>query len=170
MWALILKLLSPKKIAGAEAGIICVVLVFAWNQHDRMKTQRAELETVRSSLEHPKVVEIVKTITVQGPIRIVRRIVERPSGEKETTIEETHEAVSATISSSSESSPVSLSSLASVPRTDRYLLTFGLNRLSKDLDGKALFVGYSIKNRVDIQAGVIKKDSTSPWLLATLRF
>lgn len=164
-----LKLLSPKGIAWTEAAIIVLVLAFVWNNHQRMKTERAEFETVRSSLEHPKIVERVKTVTIQGPVRIITKIVEKPSGEKETTIDENREEVREANDESLLSTPVALISIMPRARTDRFLLTFGLNRLSKDLDGKALFAGYSIKNRVDLQAGVIKKETTSPWLLLTIR-
>ncbi len=56
------------------------------------------------------------------------------------------------------------------PRTDRYLVSVGLNRLTPTFDGKALFVGYGFKNRIDVQIGGIEHDGFSPWVLTTFRF
>lgn len=65
--------------------------------------------------------------------------------------------------------PVPLSETVA-PRSDRWLVSAGLCRLSSDYHGKALLVGYGFRNRVDVQAGLTNDDRTRLWALATFRF
>lgn len=130
----------------------------------------AQLSTAKLVYLHPQRIKKLAHRKETGPVRIVTRYIERPNGERETFIDETHGVVVETDISSEESKPISIAETLTPPRTDRYLLTFGVNRLSSDLQGKAILVGYGFKNRLDIQAGIIRRDETSPWILATFRF
>jgi len=149
-------------IITLSAGI-CILYAYVHEQN----VQLANAKLVYGNPAHT--VKIVRR-TETGPVRIVTRYIERPSGEKETITEETRAPVVETQTTAEETKPVPLSVALASPRTDRFLVTLGLNRLTADVDGKALFVGYSIKNRVDIQAGGIEHDGWSPWILATARF
>lgn len=141
------------------------VLLYAY-----IHEQNVQLATAKLVYQHPQ--RTVKTAKRKetGAVRIVTRYVERPSGEKETTIEETRGPVIETDVTSEETRPISIAETLKPARSDRYLLTLGVNKLSMDGEGKALLVGYGFKNRLDLQAGILHRGETSPWVFATIRF
>jgi hypothetical protein len=120
----------------------------------------------RLAYEHPQVKEVVRTVRVEGPVRIRTVVVEKPSGEKQTTTEETREPVVETNDTARESTPI----LAG--RTDRWLVTLGSDRLKLDGAGKMAMVGYGFGNRVDVQAGIVNTEGAGLWkgVSVTLRF
>lgn len=142
-----------------------VVLLYAY-----IHGQNIQLAEARLVYANPRTVTKIVRHREVGPVRIVTRIVERPSGEKETVIQEDRGAVTESETNATASTPVPISTALAQPRTDRYLLTLGVNRLTLDADGKALFVGYGFKNRLDVQIGGVEHDGFSPWVLATIRF
>lgn len=163
----ILKLLKFKRWReGAIAGLVvaCLALLVHWKKTD------SELKQAKLAYENPQVKEVVRWKTVTGPVRTVTKIVERPGGERETVIDATTATVTTDYGTETERTPVPTGVILTPHRTDRYLLTFGVNRLSRDLDGKAILVGYGFKNRLDLQAGVVHRNETSPWVFATFRF
>jgi hypothetical protein len=151
---------------GAIGGLLlaALFLLVQWKKAD------AELKKARLAYENPAIKEVVRVVRIAGPVRTITRIVERTTGDRETVIEETRSAVSETNDVATESTPIPVATILAEHRSDRYLLTFGVNRLSLDSEGKAIMVGYGFKNRLDIQAGVIHRGETGQWLLATLRF
>jgi len=160
------------KFAGVDFKRISIIalVVAAGLLYAYIHGLNVQLEQAQLVYQNPRVVtKIVKRREV-GPVRIITRVVERPSGERETTIEESRGPVIETENEATETTPVPLSIALAPLRTDRYLLSAGFNRLSADFDGKALFVGYGFKNRLDVQVGGIKKDGLSPWVLTTFRF
>ena len=142
---------------------VCILYAYIHEQNVQLATTRLVYTHPRQSINKSKRKEI-------GEVRIVTRYIERPSGEKETTIEEVRGAVIETEITDQKNEPVPISETLMPARMDRYLLTIGVNRFSSDFDGKALFVGYGFKNRMDIQIGGIERNGFSPWLLATIRF
>ena len=164
----LLPLLPLKFWREGAIGALMILVTVSVSQCHRRST---EVSKLKLAYLNPAIKEVIKTIRVAGPVQIRTVIVERPSGEKETTIDETHAEVRETNDESSESAPVPVNIVLPTVRQNRWLLTFGVNRLSKDFDGKAFLAGYGWANRIDIQVGAIRKDDdTSPWLLTTFRF
>lgn len=109
-----------------------------------------ELNEAKLVYEHPKVVQSVRV--VQGPVRIVTRVIERP-GEKEMVVVEERGQVTA--ESRQESTPEPLASILKPVRTDRWLLGLSLHGPSpSDAGSYRVLAGYSFKNRLDLFAGV----------------
>lgn len=160
----ILKYVTPRDYVIGGFGICIIYMATMWHGAS------VELKKAKLVYENPQVKTVEKIVYRQGPVRIVTKIKEIPGGGKETTIEEDRSATTNEVVSNSESAPVPISVALAEPRTDRYLLSVGMNRLTPDFDGKALFVGYGFKNRLDLQVGGIQHDGFSPWVLATLRF
>lgn len=131
---------------------------------------RVELQKVKLVYDHPQIKYVDRVVEKIGPVRIRTVIIHQPTGETKTEIVEDRGEATTETMSSKDSTPIALSVTLKEPRTDRYLLTLGVNRLMPDFDGKALFVGYGWKNRFDLQVGGIQHDGFSPWALATFRF
>jgi len=171
MWLFLQKTFNLKTLAGVQTFVIILVLVYAWTNHERLKTQRTELDTARAALEHPATIEKIKTVTVQGPVRVITKIVERSTGEKETTIDETREPVIETNQAESESKPVSLESILPRARTDRWLVGADLRSWSPStIEAYTFYGGYSFKNRVDVMLGGGRPDKFEGHLLVVARF
>lgn len=155
---------NPQRITIITLSV-GLVLLYAY-----IHEQNVQLSTAQLVYKNPSRIARVAKKRETGMVHIITRYIERPSGEKETTIEETHDPVVETTVTSDETTPVAIAYALAPIRSDRYLVSVGFNKLSLGADGKALFVGYGIKNRVDIQVGGVQHDGFSPWVLATLRF
>ncbi len=164
MISFILQKIGARDYIIGGMGIALVYCGTMWHQSS------TELKKAQIVYSHPEVKTVEKIVYKQGPVRIVTKIREVPGGAKETTIEEDHGAITSEVTTSSTSTPIPIAITLAEPRTDRYLVSFGLNRLTADFDGKAFFVGYGFKNRIDVQIGGIEHDGFSPWVLTTLRF
>lgn len=160
-------LLLLKRWRESAIGLLVILLAFFVTQWKRSDT---ELKQARLVYENPQVKTVEKVVYRQGPVRIKTIIVKEKDGNETTTVEEVRDPATTETIASAESTPIPLSITLAPARTDRYLLTFGVNRLSSDFDGKAILVGYGFKNRLDLQAGIVHRDETSPWIFATLRF
>lgn len=144
---------------------IGVCLLYAY-----VHEQNVQLATAKLVYSNPQRSTKTKKSKETGAVRIVTRYIDRPTGERETIIDETRGPVIETETVSDETKPVPIAIALAQPRTDRYLVSAGMNRLTPDFDGKAFFVGYGFKNRLDIQVGGVQHDGFSPWVLTTLRF
>lgn len=160
----ILKYITPRDYVIGGLGVCVIYLATMWHGAS------VELQKAKIVYEHPEVKTVEKIVYKQGPVRIKTVVVKEIDGSQVTTVEEERAGDTSETVRGSESTPVPLSVVLAPVRTDRYLLTVGINRLTPDFDGKALFVGYGIKNRVDIQIGGVQHDGFSPWILTTLRF
>lgn len=131
---------------------------------------RAELEKARLVYDHPQVIEKVRTVTVQGPTRVVTRIVKEPQKEIVEKIE--YRDVYFTVDESgSESKPVPLSTAMVSPRSDRWLLGAALiNASPKEGENWRALAGYSFRNRVDVVNGLGYDDGLEYQLQVLLRF
>lgn len=161
--AFILKYITPRDYVIGGMGLVLIYSFTMW--HDAS----VDLKKARLVYLHPSTQVVEKIVYKQGPVRIVTQIKDI-SGGKETIITEERGAVSNEILTSSSSAPISLAIAMREARSNRYLLTLGLNRLTPDFDGKALFVGYGFRNRFDIQVGGVEHNGFSPWFLTTVRF
>lgn len=164
MIPVILKYLRPKDYAIGGLVIVLILVVTQWHK------DATELKKAKLVYENPSVKTVEKIVYRTGPVRIKTVVVREKDGDEITTIDEEHEATSTETSSAKETAPVALSITLAPARTDRYLFSVGLNKLSMDMDGKAFFVGYGFKNRLDVEVGGVNKDGWSPWVLTTLRF
>lgn len=158
------KQLGIKDYAIGGMSIVVIYCVTMWHQSS------VELKKAQVVYAHPQIKTVEHIVYREGPVHIVTKIVEVPGGQKETVITEDRAPVTNEIVSSSTSTPIPLAVALIEPRTDRYLVTLGMNRLTADFDGKALFVGYGFKNRLDVQVGGVEHNGFSPWVLATIRF
>lgn len=159
-----LKSIGPRDyvIVGLGAGLLYFITMWHAASVDLKKTQLV--------YQNPEVKTVERIVYKQGPVRVITKIKEIPGKEIETIIVEERAPVESETFTSSTTTPVPLSIAMAPVRSDRYLLTLGVNRLTADTDGKAIFVGYGIKNRFDIQVGGVEHDGFSPWLLGTVRF
>ena len=141
---------------GAWAAVLALV-AYCYLQHVALRN--AELV-----YQNPRKVERIRTVKVQGPVRIVTRTVE-VAGRKETTTEETRGAVIETTAVDRLAEPV----FPPAPRSDRWLVGASINPLRYgELQSYTGYAGYSIRNRVDLCAGVT--GGGRPSVLAMLRF
>lgn len=161
-------LLLLKNYFNKNSLIIVLGIGLIWAAADAYR-QRQEVKRIGLVYQNPSIKTVERVIYKEGPVKIVTKIVKE--GPKETTeITEERAPTVKTTETGVERKPVPLNQTMIPSRTDRYLLTAGFNRLTADLDGKALFIGYGVKNRLDVQVGGIEHDGFSPWVLATVRF
>ncbi len=161
---LLLKNISARDyiIGGLILGLVyCMTM---WH------SDSVELKKTKLVYQNPQIKTVDRIVYKQGPVRTKTVIVKEKSGDEVTTIEEVRAPVEATNESTTDKTPISLAETMKPLRTDRYLVSVGLNRLSMDFDGKAMFVGYGFNNRLDVMVGAMNHDGVSPWALATFRF
>lgn len=158
------------KYVGVRESVIGVLLVGLFWVGNMWHGASVELQKAKIVYEHPQIKTVEKIVYKQGPVRIKTVVVKEKDGSEITTTEEDRAAVTTETNNLNESAPVALSKTLAPARTDRYLLSIGANRLSADVDGKAIFAGYGWKNRFDLQVGGVQHNGFSPWVLATLRF
>lgn len=161
-------LLVLKRYFNKNTLIVVMVVGLGWAVTDAYR-QRQEVRRIELVYKNPSIKTVERVVYKEGPVRIVTRVIKE--GTKETTerIEDRSPTVK-TIETGREQAPVPLDQTMVDERTDRYLITAGVNRFSSDFDGKALFVGYGFRNRLDVQVGGVDRDGFSPWVLATVRF
>lgn len=150
--------LDLKKIARAGyLGLLVALAVYAYLQH--VALEKAEL-----AYHNPRQTVRVQKIVVQGPTRIVTRVVE-VEGRKETTTEEVRGPVFEAMDRAFLTEPV----FPPAPRQDRWLVGASLNPFHTGRpDQWTALAGYSFRNRVDLCAGATM--TGSPRLLVMLRF
>lgn len=163
MFLLLLKQVVSKN--GVIVGLVTVIILSVSSSY----RDHQELKKIQSVYANPEIKTVEHIVYREGPIKIVTKTIIQKDRTYTVTTEERSPVI---ILSDSETAktPIPIAVTMAAARTDRYLLTVGLNRLTPDFDGKALFVGYSIHNRFDFQVGGIQHDGFSPWLLATVRF
>lgn len=176
MWTLLLSSLKPSatKVAALQAGVIVVILLYAFNQHDQLKTERSRLAVAEVALLHPKTVtkEVIKT--VQGPTKTVYKYVWKPDGTKESTVEQFSEGFSESRDSSAKSDPSSVDKVAGksiMTRQSRWLAGLDLKDFSPNsYHSYTLYAGFSFQNRLDLLAGARIDGGVEPHLMAVVRF
>ena len=137
-----------KAVHTASVFVIVTLATFIYKLH----VQVTEAKLVYT---HPTIVERIRTERVEGPVRIVTKIVELPSGEKETTVTEDRAPVVEKIDASSSTVIVPISVALESKRSDRYLLGLGLLDFSPNTyRSYRMYGGYSIANRIDFLYGV----------------
>jgi len=158
------------KSLGVKDGVIGVLFVTLVITAAQWHKTSLDAKNIKTVYMHPEVKTVEKIVYKTGPVRIKTVIVKEKGGDEVTTIEEEHAPEITTSETTDEKKPVPIDVVMTPTRTDRYLVSVGLNRLTPDFDGKALFVGYGFKNRMDVQVGAVEHDGFSPWVLTTFRF
>jgi hypothetical protein len=103
-------------------------------------------------------------------VRIVTKIIEKPGGEKETSITETHEPITESTDLDIQSSPVPLKDTLALS-SSRWLVGVGLDNFSpKEASAYRFYGGYSIRNRVDLCVGGQYDEKFIPSVLVMTRF
>lgn len=146
-----------------ERLIIIAAVLIAGAQYAYIETQdRLRVEAV---YQNPKRVTVMKVRRVTGPVRIVERIIERPSGERETIREEVRGQV--------------------VEETDRRDISEPVMHSPHRVFAGAFYdieksearpvVGFSFRNRVDVGIAPVRIERTykfefQPTVMIALRF
>jgi hypothetical protein len=147
-----------RPLGAAAAGGIIALALLCWRQ-------RQELQRLRLVYENPRTVEVVREVRVQGPERVVTRVIRDPGGRVETVREETRGPVVTTRDGAKTSEPV----FPPAPRLDRWLLGAGVEPFHWGEKGAAaLHAGYSFRNRLDLCAGITHDRKAE--ILFTVRF
>ena len=157
---LILK--SLNKIGWKRVGIVGAVAVFVlliiycYLQHIALKQNQL-------IYQNPAIIERVRTVRVEGPVRIVTRTIETP-GRVERVVTEERGPVSVVKESLIAQTPV----FPPAPRSDRWIAGIGVNPFSyRDSRYWAGYAGYSFRNRFDLMGGI---NSGRPSVLFVVRF
>lgn len=133
-----------------------LLLVYAYLQHVSLARQEIVYK-------NPMVIEHVRTVRVEGPVRIVTRVVETPGRIERETIEER-----GTVSVVEESLRVQTPVFPPAPRSDRWLAGIAINPFDyRDSRSWGAYVGYGFRNRLDLCGGVA---NGRPSALVMLRF
>lgn len=142
--------------AIGAAGVFVLLIIYCYLQHVALKQNQL-------IYQNPAVVERVKTVRVEGPVRIVTRTIETP-GRVERVVTEERGPVSVIKESLRDETPV----FPPVPRSDRWIAGIAGNPFSyRDSRYWAGYAGYSFRNRFDLMGGV---NSGRPSVLFTIRF
>jgi len=160
MILLLLKSLNKigwKRVGAIVAtGAFILLLIYCYLQHVALKQNQL-------IYQNPAVVERVKTVRVEGPVRIVTRTIETP-GRIERVVTEDRGPVSVVKESLIAETPV----FPTAPRSDRWLAGIAGNPFSyRDSRYWAGYAGYSFRNRLDILGGV---NSGRPSMMFVIRF
>lgn len=160
-----LRQVDPKRVTIA----VLIVVVFATLAYLRL--QSIELEKARLVYTHPETRTKILVRKVVGPVRIVTRVIERPSGERETIVEENRGEVVETSGTETSEKPISLAEALAPPRTDRWLAGIGLLNFSpSDASNYTAYGGYGFRNRVDLLYGLSYDDRINQSILLVWRF
>jgi len=149
-------------------GLMIVVSIISFA--DAYKT-RQEVKKLQAVYQNPKTVEVIKIIREKGPVQIRTIIVEKPGGEKITTIREQQGASLEQLISGASSQPVPVSEIMPPTRTDRWLLGLSLLDFSpRAMNSYTLWGGYSFRNRFDLLYGLNSNDGLHQSILGIVRF
>lgn len=142
--------------AWGAVGAFILLLIYCYLQHIAL----AQNQLV---YQNPAITEHVKTIRVEGPVRIVTRTIETP-GRVERVVTEERGPVSVVKESLNVQTPV----FPPAPRSDRWLAGIAGNPFNyRESQYWAGYVGYSFRNRLDLLGGVANERLS---LLVVIRF
>lgn len=138
------------------AGAFVLLLIYCYLQH-------VALATAELAYKNPRIIEHTRTVRVEGPVRIVTRVVETPGRVERVTVED-RGPVSTTRESLSVREPV----FPPAPRLNRWLAGAGMAPFDyRETRYWAGYAGYSWGNRIDLMGGVA---SGRPAALVIFRF
>lgn len=147
MWSILFDRVDFKRVS---IGVL-IVVVFALGAV--VKIQNDQLATAKVVYGNPRVVTLQRVVRIAGPVRIVTRVVERSSGEKESTTIEDRGSILETTASTHESTPVALADALASPRSDKWLLGLGNRNFSyRSWEQYSLWAGHEL-GPIVVQAG-----------------
>ncbi len=127
---------------GVAVGVL-LLIVYCYLQH-------VALSQNQLVYKNPAIVHEVRTVRVEGPVRIVTRVVETPGRVERETVEER-----GPVSVVKESLTVKTPVFQPAPRAARWVVGGGLNPFDyRDSRSWAGYGGYSFGGRLDFCAGV----------------
>jgi len=133
-----------------------LLLIYCYLQH-------VSLAQNQLVYRNPAVIKQTRIVRVEGPVRIVTRVVETPGRIERETIEEHGQ-----VSEVHESATVSVPVFPPAPRSDRWLAGISVNPFDyRDSRSLGAYVGYGFRNRLDVMGGY---SDGSPKAIVVLRF
>ena len=136
------------------AGAFVLLLIYCYLQHVALKQNQI-------IYKNPAVFQKTRIVRVEGPVRIVTRVVETPGRVERETVEE-RGPVSVVRDSQITQTPV----FPPAPRSDRWLAGISANPFDyQDSRSWGAYVGYGFMNRFDICGG-ISRGKTSVLIIA----
>ena len=140
---------------GAAVAFV-LLLIYCYLQHVAL----AQNQLV---YRNPAIIHQVRMVRVEGPVRIITRVVETPGRIERETVEE-RGPVSVVQDSLNAQFPV----FPPAPRSDRWLAGIAINPFDyRDSRSWGAYVGYGFRNRLDLCGGVA---NGRPSALVMLRF
>lgn len=142
--------------AWGAAGAFVLLLIYCYLQHVAL----AQNQLV---YRNPAIIKQTRIVRVEGPVRIVTRVVETPGRIERETVEE-RGPVSVVKESLTTQTPV----FPPAPRPDRWLAGISANPLHyRKSRSWGAYVGYGFRNRLDVMGGY---SDGSPKAMIVLRF
>ena len=140
---------------GAAVAFV-LLLIYCYLQHVAL----AQNQLV---YRNPAIIHQVRMVRVEGPVRIVTRVVETPGRIERETVEER-----GPISVVQESLRVQTPVFPPTPRSDRWLAGISANPFHyRESRSWGAYAGYGFRNRLDVMAGY---SDGSPKAIVVLRF
>lgn len=146
-----------RAVAALGAAVAFVLLIiYAYLQH-------VALAKNQLIYRNPAIIKQTRIVRVEGPVRIVTRVVETPGRIERETIEER-----GPVSEVHESATVSVPVFPPSLRSDRWLAGISVNPFDyRDSRSWGAYVGYGFRNRLDVMGGY---SDGSPKAMLILRF
>ncbi len=142
--------------AWGAAGAFVLLLIYCYLQHVAL----AQNQLV---YRNPAIIKQTRTVRVEGPVRIVTRVVETPGRIERETIEER-----GPVSTVNETLMVKTPIFPPAPRSDRWLAGISANPFHyRESRSWGAYAGYGFRNRLDVMAGY---SDGSPKAMIVLRF
>jgi hypothetical protein len=140
---------------GAAVAFV-LLLIYCYLQHVAL----AQNQLV---YRNPAIIHQVRMVRVEGPVRIITRVMETPGRIERETVEER-----GPVSVVQESLRVQTPVFPPAPRSDRWLAGISANPFHyRESRSWGAYVGYGFRNRLDLCGGVA---NGRPSALVTLRF
>lgn len=140
---------------GAAVAFV-LLLIYCYLQHVAL----AQNQLV---YRNPAIIHQVRMVRVEGPVRIITRVVETPGRIERETVEER-----GPVSVVQESLRVQTPVFPPAQRSDRWLAGIAINPFDyRDSRSWGAYAGYGFRNRLDVMAGY---SDGSPKAIVVLRF
>ena len=121
---------------------VFLLCVYCYLQHVALKQNQL-------IYKHPAVFRKTRIVRIEGPVRIVTRVVETPGRVERETVEER-----GPVSTTEDSSVVQAPVFPPSKRSDRWLAGISANPFNyRDSRAWGAYVGYGFRNRIDLLCG-----------------
>ncbi len=135
---------------------VFLLCVYCYLQHVALKQNQL-------IYKHPAVFQKTRIVRIEGPVRIVTRVVETPGRVERETVEER-----GPVSTTEDSSVVQAPVFPPSKRSDRWLAGISANPFDyRDSRSWGAYVGYGFRNRIDLLCGY---SNDNPSMVVIFRF